>query len=126
MKSKRIWLVFLAVLFGYPLFNWVINKPLPPTEAELLASRKIDAQKTNELGVRLYIESRMKDPDSVKFGAVFSRGENHVCGLFNAKNSFGGYVGEKGFVADMRTKKVHIQGESSEFKDNWARICADN
>lgn len=118
-------MVFLAFFLGYPLLNWVINKPPPPTEAELLAASKIDAQASNELGVRLYIESRMKDPDSVKFGAIFSRGESHVCGSFNAKNSFGGYVGEKGFVADMRTQRVHIQGESAEFQDYWARICAD-
>lgn len=36
----------------------------------------------------------LKDPDSVKFdGVVYSKETHAVCGKFNAKNSYGAYVG---------------------------------
>lgn len=43
------------------------------------------------------ILGRLKDPDSALFrneaGFVTSRGDQIVCGEYNAKNSYGGYVG---------------------------------
>ncbi|MEE9313655.1 MAG: hypothetical protein V3V02_03315 [Rhizobiaceae bacterium] len=47
----------------------------------------------------------MKDPASVKFGKIYavknadSSSVVHVCGSLNAKNSYGGYVGEQSFVS---------------------------
>jgi len=42
----------------------------------------------------------LKDPDSAKFEQVrYNRSTEAGCGLVNAKNSMGGYVGLRHFVA---------------------------
>jgi hypothetical protein len=49
---------------------------------------------------QLALERRLKDPRSVQYGTVtVSRRADivTVCGAYNAKNSFGGYTGEKPF-----------------------------
>ncbi len=43
------------------------------------------------------LKSRLKDPESATFSEVKSNEDGTVCGKYNAKNSFGGYVGEKIF-----------------------------
>lgn len=50
------------------------------------------------------VASRMKDPDSTRFSditAVKSEQGVEVCGLVNAKNSFGGYVGYRAFYGAL-------------------------
>lgn len=53
------------------------------------------------------IKNSMKDPDSVLFKEVKvvtnTKGQKSICGSYNAKNSYGGYVGYKGFSADAKT-----------------------
>lgn len=45
------------------------------------------------------VRAAMKDPESVTFSKVrFLRASGAVCGSFNAKNSYGGYVGALQFV----------------------------
>ena len=39
--------------------------------------------------------ANLKDPDSAKFGKFTKVGENHACMTVNAKNSMGGYTGDK-------------------------------
>jgi hypothetical protein len=53
----------------------------------------------------------LKDPDSAKFGnqvlaAKRINGDITACGTVNAKNSYGGYVGESPFIATFRDGKV--------------------
>ncbi len=48
------------------------------------------------------VKQRLKDPSSAEFTNVQLRdyvGGKVVCGYVNAKNSFGGYVGAKQFIA---------------------------
>ncbi len=46
-----------------------------------------------------YIRRAMRDPESVRFRNVRAFGSTGaVCGLYNAKNGYGGYVGETPFV----------------------------
>ncbi|MER9665557.1 hypothetical protein [Mesorhizobium sp. M0203] len=63
-----------------------------------MSSSTIDAVQSAILTV-------LKDPDSAKFGevgaAVASDGSVVVCGNVNAKNSFGGYIGQMPFVGHM-------------------------
>ncbi len=64
---------------------------------------------------RKYVEDGtrkgLKDPESARFGEIYaSRGGSliYVCGWVNARNSFGGYVGEKpfaGILSDHTTKE---------------------
>ena len=53
--------------------------------------------------VKAGVAKGLKDPDSARFGETFNASDDgsmiHVCGIVNAKNSYGGYVGEKPFYA---------------------------
>lgn len=80
----------------------------------------------HEQAVRSGIASRLKDPESAKFGPtmVASRsketGTIRVCGTVNAKNGFGGYGGETRFVADI----VDVGGTPT-FKDGTVGTPGD-
>jgi len=44
--------------------------------------------------------AKLKDPESARFSALRTKQDEHgewVCGFVNAKNSYGGYVGNKEF-----------------------------
>jgi hypothetical protein len=44
------------------------------------------------------VRSSLKDPESARFGRALAgklKGDVLVCGMVNAKNSYGGYTGEK-------------------------------
>lgn len=56
--------------------------------------------------------SRLKDPNSANFKDLqVLEGGRALCGLVNAKNSYGGYTGFKLFVADA--EGVYWQGDGS-------------
>ena len=46
-----------------------------------------------------FVISRLKDPESARFAEIWalqgSNGNRSICGLVNAKNSYGGYTGMK-------------------------------
>jgi hypothetical protein len=49
------------------------------------------------------VRDNLKDPESARFGQMFAAkpkegGMPMVCGYVNAKNSYGGYVGEQPFI----------------------------
>jgi len=58
---------------------------------------------TDEVRANIETATRrvMKDPDSAQFGEIAGaqtpEGTINVCGMVNAKNSFGGYVGSRPF-----------------------------
>ena len=52
--------------------------------------------------------ARLKDPDSANFKGVEVNSQRIVCGLVNARNSFGGYVGFSAFWYDPRTKVAFL------------------
>lgn len=64
---------------------------------------KLDSDQVEQ--VKTLVRDGLKDPESAKFGdAIYGTkpiGEDEVdsyCGEVNAKNSYGGYVGEKSFA----------------------------
>lgn len=70
------------------------------------------------------IAARLKDPDSAKFTAMNlhtnrQTGKRTLCGMVNAKNSYGGYVGATGFhVTEEAVKRpIHMVGDGSNSKD---------
>ncbi len=76
------------------------------------------------------VRNRLKDPESAKFSQskVYRgfKGAPMVCGFVNAKNSYGGYIGDKGFIAagDL----IWLQGndmQDSEFEKLWTQVCID-
>lgn len=60
--------------------------------------------------VKSAIKESLKDPDSVVFKNVRvvtnTKGEKSICGSYNAKNSYGGYVGYTGFSADVKNGNI--------------------
>lgn len=65
-----------------------------------------DANKAELKAVTDFLGSSMKDPSSIQLRNVKVRVDPdrtlaRVCGEFNAKNSFGGYVGYQKFYGDM-------------------------
>ncbi|MEJ8573457.1 hypothetical protein [Microbaculum marinum] len=67
---------------------------------------------------------RLKDPESARFG-VFAAGADQngqisVCGYLNAKNSFGGYIGEKPFAGTLTSEGFFLIG----FGDNDNDLAA--
>jgi hypothetical protein len=85
-----------------------VDKALPPASADLhpvkLSPSQLEAVKKG-------VARDMKDPESVRLNEVLLAAEDggtiHVCGYVNAKNSYGGYVGEKPFYA-MGTKTANV------------------
>ena len=69
--------------------------------------------------IKSTIKSTLKDPDSAIFKDVKivtnSKGEKSICGSYNAKNSYGGYVGYKGFSADIKTGTMNRTGFVGDF-----------
>lgn len=55
----------------------------------------------------------LKDPDSVKFRNVkLFRATGSVCGEYNAKNSYGGYVGYTPFGVDKNGNVIDVPDTS--------------
>lgn len=68
--------------------------------------------------------SQLKDPESARFGETWalngSNGNRSVCGYVNAKNSYGGYTGQKMFA--LLSKSVIFEG-SGTLGSLLPRIC---
>lgn len=66
------------------------------------------------------LRNMMKDPDSVIVRNIVARGREDVrnkwtiCGEYNAKNSYGGYVGYERFAFDESVKRIFIDSSSSD------------
>ena len=82
-------LVFLG-LWGYDVYK-----------ASSTESQRLDAiEQAKQKGMEL-VRSALKDPTSAQFEDVRAAdGEGVVCGLVNAKNSYGGYTGFKIFLSN--------------------------
>lgn len=52
------------------------------------------------------VRKRLKDPESARFGVMAAARKDgkegvDVCGMVNARNSYGGYTGEQPFIGTM-------------------------
>lgn len=69
-------------------------------------------QEKNE--VKQKVLAVLKDPESARFGEIWalngSNGGRGVCGFVNAKNSYGGYTGNKTFMLMPDGSSVKIEG----------------
>jgi hypothetical protein len=72
----------------------------PPQERQLETATPITLNAKQVAAVRDGVTKSLKDPESARFGRMIggrTSGGVMVCGYVNAKNSFGGYIGEKPF-----------------------------
>jgi hypothetical protein len=80
-----------------------VTKPVEPTHTQSVKPRSISSYITE---AKHYVVNQTRDPESVRFQNVFyavSQDSHNdqsysVCGEFNAKNAYGGYVGYAQFL----------------------------
>jgi hypothetical protein len=82
--------------------------------------------------VRGWVADTLKDPDSARF-----RNQKSVCGEVNAKNSYGGYVGFRRFIAvgkgvmlekaiddlDRSRNKKLVDAYLDSYNELWESMC---
>lgn len=112
-----------------------IQQPSPPpapaqTHTPIVLDAKYNA------AVKTGVKKRLKDPGSARFTLPFraseaNNGVTTVCGLVNAKNSFGGYTGSAPFVGILLDSKnpagfaaIAVGGTPSQQKITY-QVCAD-
>jgi hypothetical protein len=64
----------------------------------------------------------LKDPDSARFESSYIAHTGAVCGLVNAKNSYGGYAGASRFI--VTREWARIEGENDHgISYRWSELC---
>lgn len=83
------------------------------------------------------VRERTREPESVKFRNITVKRNNHanvvyVCGEYNAKNAYGGYVGYEFFVASEDGSEVYTKSsppsfavDGDPFSFAYKTFCAD-
>lgn len=62
-------------------------------------------------GIKIAMDGRLKDSESAKIKSVRIASDGTVCGLVNAKNSYGAYAGYEPFIAmKLSTGKFYVLG----------------
>ena len=81
------------------------------------------------------VRQTLKDPDSAKFNSFyrqFGDGVGYVCGIVNAKNSYGGYVGNRNYYVHLTVKNGKvidsspvkiIDDKDDKGENNFKSIC---
>ena len=75
-----------------------------------------------------FVKERLKDPDSAKFKAYFTRGQMGVpaiCGTVSARNSFGGYGEPKRFISAGRREYTFLEGDVDDWPSLWDQMCLE-
>lgn len=91
------------------------------SEAEKAESAAAMTEIRNQRVAREFVGGVLKDPASAEF-----RNQHGLCGEVNSKNSFGGYVGFKRFIAASRELVVFENDgrmNSADFEAAWSMHC---
>lgn len=68
----------------------------------------------------------LKDPDSAQFSYVHHmRGTGYVCGFVNAKNSYGGYIGDRAFAVGDGSAFINDGRKGSAVNIYIEEFCGD-
>lgn len=127
--SPLTWIIgaFFAVLVINFVSNSTSNTSAPKTVVKMSPEEAAAAENGRQrqleiIAAKNAVTEKMKDPESVRFGEVVNR-SGTVCGYVNAKNSYGGYSGEKAFMFDIASKEIFSQGQSKNFNKLWNAKC---
>lgn len=82
---------------------------------------RIEGLKTLAMDI---VRKQLKDPESARFSHVtYQKRTNNICGYVNAKNSYGGYVGDRSFV--IVNGRVNLSdGTSPAYDEYIATMCS--
>ena len=121
MRWHLVWLLGTFALSGCGadghLPTEMVNAPVPfasaperPKPSEKATVRKIELSKEQKKAVEQAVTRKLKDPGSAKFrnlvASASTTGATAVCGLVNAKDSTGGYVGERAFMGSFDASQL--------------------
>lgn len=81
----------------------------------------------NRVDAQIAVESQLRDPKSAQWGAIVVRDKGDatvVCGMVNAKNAFGGYVGERPFIYEGGVAEVMDAERFKAFERRFVERCS--
>jgi hypothetical protein len=122
------WPILLAIF----LAGCQTTQPAPPEEPKDLLT-PTSLSETQFGIVKASVIERLKDPESARFGKYVAgsskSGDITVCGFVNAKNSFGGYTGDRPYFGLLFNDKLFVVigiSESDTDVQATMKVCADN
>lgn len=128
-KGRQVGTLTGLIIIGgaaYLITKMLGGLPDQPPSAQQTAAQKQRIEEMSAISAaKRLVKERLKDPDSAQFSTVVYRPKTKtVCGYVNAKNSFGGYTGNRGFISNGAQSNTSIQGDSAGFAEAWNDICA--
>lgn len=69
------------------------------------------------------VRKMLKDPESAKFTDTHKAHTGAVCGLVNAKNSYGGYAGASRFIVTPELARIEGDSDDHGFSYRWVELC---
>lgn len=126
---NRIFALAVAAAISMDLAACVTATPPEPTHTYVPTTLTADQIAAVKAGTKL----GLKDPDSARFdhpilAVMDETGQIWVCSSVNAKNSFGGYTGDKPFIGGFAGDKFAVSGYGGEDTDNTVifNSCAEH
>lgn len=81
----------------------------------------------NRVAAEIAVERQLRDPKSAEYGTVLVRdlggGDVVVCGQVNARNAFGGYVGQRPFLYEHGVATILDTSNARSFGKVFAARC---
>ena len=145
-KKSSLMSFFIIVLMGGIAFSYYTTESYSPSSS----NKSVTSPKTYEKGTtfnvskvvpdnRLVIyklngknavKNVLKDPDSARFGKLYlnkyadTNASWALCGYVNAKNSLGGYTGDKRFISLGSAQNTFLENnEQDSWAKAWNRYC---
>lgn len=99
------------------------HTPVSSFEAIPAVRVEMSAEKLEK--AKLQVSKGLKDPYSAQFSELYGvrtrKGKVIICGTVNAKNSYGGYTGEKTFFIDTSNNELfYPSGKNSDLIESIA------
>ncbi|MFI8480655.1 hypothetical protein ACIGCM_08805 [Pseudomonas sp. NPDC078700] len=92
--------MIVVIISGCSSNSTVSTPPAEPNRPPVIWTKQIATMDEQE-NAKATVVSKLKDPESARFGEIWAmqgtNGKRSVCGYVNAKNSYGGYTGQKMF-----------------------------
>ena len=119
---------FAAFAVGVVALNFVLREEAPSNQAPMTAEQKAQGAEALQRYMQVMtaeraIKASLKDPDSAVFSDSVFREPGAVCGYVNARNSFGGLTGNKGYLVDTESGAILIEGSTKGFSAAWNTRC---
>ncbi len=102
------------------------GEPSPEELAQKAAEEARIADEVRKYDAEDAVRAVLADPESACFSRLFvsrQSGLPVVCGMVNAKNRFGGYVGDRPFYSAGRVAEIGTPENYGQFQKAWSELC---